>query len=442
MRRVEMFGRRRRAWIVGGAVIAAAAIALSVVSSRAPLTPEGAAPVTGSPAIATAPTATVAPSATASGSPSATPFAAEPADVTGVRVKALGTLRGNWVFAAKLIQGSLRGSLEVWALPLDGGSPRLAFSYAVPIGGVPEAIFDVAPYLRRQFSPDGRRVVVSVNGELVVIDLALAQSRRLGVSGYYPSWSKDGSRIAFVAPLPVGNFVPPDNAILVVPAGGGAPREVARIGQSRQAAEWSPDGSLLAVEKEDNGARRVAIFDAATGQLLRQIDRSPSAGVTLSFAHWRSTQPQLALTTAREDEWAIIVLDTAAASERILGKTARQPDTSPCRCPKDPVPHDPRWNPVTRQELLYSLDAGDGSISANTRILDVETGKEIVLPITAGDATWTWDGRQVVYLAREGSSRGTAVRLWDRDAGSERELLARGSNSELFTAIASLGYGP
>jgi len=73
-------------------------------------------------------------------------------------------------------------------------------------------------------------------------------------------------------------------------------------------------------------------------------------------------------------------------------------------------------------------------------VLDVSTGKEIVLPITAGDATWTSDGRQVVYLARGGSSRGKAIRVWDRDRGDERELLARGSDTELFSGIASLGY--
>jgi hypothetical protein len=162
--------------------------------------------------------------------------------------------------------------------------------------------------------------------------------------------------------------------------------------------------------------------------------------VTGSFAYWRSAQPQLALTTAREDEWTITVLDTPTASERVVLRMARQPDTSPCHCPQDPLPHDPRWNPVAAQELLYSLDLGDANVPASTRILDVSTGKEIVLPITAGDATWTWDGRQVVYLARGGSSRGTAIRVWDRDRGGERELLARGSDTELFTGIASLGY--
>jgi hypothetical protein len=105
------------------------------------------------------------------------------------------------------------------------------------------------------------------------------------------------------------------------------------------------------------------------------------------------------------------------------------------------VPHDPRWNPASSQELIYSLDLGDANAPASTRILDVSTGRETLLPISAGDATWTWDGRQVVYLARVGSSRGTAVRVWDRGSSGERDLLVRGSETELFTAIASLGYG-
>lgn len=425
--------------LVGGVALLYAARALVPQTAAVSSSPSPMPTATAVRATTTVSAPTPASSATAVSSPLSTSPASDPAD--GVRVNALGPLRGNWVFAAKLIPASTRGSLEVWAIPLDGGSPRLAFSYPVPTGGIPEAIIDNSPYLRRQFSPDGKSVVVAVYGELVVIDLALGQARRLGVSGHYPSWSKDGSRIAFLAQLPVVDVVPPHNAIRVVPSGGGAVREIAPIGQSRQGAEWSPDGALLALEVEDKGERRIAIFDAATGQLLRRIDRPPSAGVTHSFAHWRSVQPQLALTTAREDEWTITVLDTASASERVVLRTARQPDTSPCRCPQDPLPHDPRWNPVASQELLYSLDLGDASVPPSTRILDVSSGSEIVLPITASDATWTWDGRQVVYLARAGLSRGTAVRIWDRGAGGDRDLLVRGSDAEQFMAIASLGYG-
>lgn len=398
--------------------------------------------VTGLPPAATATATTVpvsTPPSNATAATPPTPSTSDPAD--SVRVNALGSLRGNWVFAAKLIQGSTQGSIEVWAIPLDSGSPRLAFSYPVSTGGIPEAIFDNAPYLRRQFSPDGMRVVVSVYGDLVVVDLASGQSRRLGVSGFYPSWSKDGSRIAFLAHLPVTDVVPPHNAILVVPSGGGVAREIARIGQARRTVEWSADGSLLALELEDAGARHVAIFDVVTGQLLRRIERSPSAGVTHSFAHWRAAQPQLALTAAREDEWTLSVLDTATGSERVVLRKERQPDTSPCRCPQDPLPHDPRWNPVAPQELLYSLDLGDANVPGSTRILDVSTGGEIVLPISARQATWTWSGRQVVYLARGGTWRGVAVRVWDRDRATERDLLSRASDAELFTGIASLDYG-
>src|SRR4029077_20209388 len=74
------------------------------------------------------------------------------------------------------------------------------FSHSeAPSGGIPEAVLDNAPYLRRQFSPDGREFVVSIGAQLVIIDLPAGQARPLGIAGYFPSWSKDGSQIAYLA---------------------------------------------------------------------------------------------------------------------------------------------------------------------------------------------------------------------------------------------------
>jgi len=365
-----------------------------------------------------------------------------PSVLSDMRTNALGPLLGHWVFVAKLVRGPMQGRLEMWAIPLDAGQPRLALSYPVPLGGIPEAIFDVEPYLRRQFSPDGMQLVVSLNGSIVVANLGSGAVRELGVSGFYPSWSPDGSRIAFLAPLPVTNFVPPDNAIYVVPASGGRARELAQIGQARQAPEWSPDGTLVALDQNRQDRRRIALIDVATGAVVREIDGVPSAGVTGSFAHWRAANPQLAITTARENEWEVVAVDPGTGAARIVLKTARQPDLSPCHCPQDPLPEDPRWNPTGSSELLYSLGGGDANnIAVSTHIVDVATGRDLTLPITAGDATWTWDGRQIVYLARGPRSRGVAVRIWNRDNGVDREVLGGSSDLDLFVAIASVAYG-
>src|SRR5687767_2484248 len=51
---------------------------------------------------------------------------------TGVRANALGTLTGNWLFVGKQVPGALYSRVvQIWAIPLDGGAPKLAFTYDV-----------------------------------------------------------------------------------------------------------------------------------------------------------------------------------------------------------------------------------------------------------------------------------------------------------------------
>jgi len=63
-----------------------------------------------------------------------------------------------------------------------------------------------------------------------------------------------------------------------------------------------------------------------------------------------------------------------------------------------------------------------------------------VLPLLAWEATWTWDGARIAYIAR-GPDRtyGNAVRLWRRDGGGDEELI-RAAGSDLFFSLASLSY--
>src|SRR5207237_10423549 len=127
-----------------------------------------------------------------------------------------------------------RVEVQIVAVPLGGGAAKTVVAFDAPIAtrgpnGFPsQGFFDSAPYLRRQFSPEGRRMVFSIGGELVVIDLVTGQPKPPGVRGNSPSWSRDGSLIAFVFEKPVadpGSCGAP-GPIGVVPATGGSPREL------------------------------------------------------------------------------------------------------------------------------------------------------------------------------------------------------------------------
>jgi hypothetical protein len=183
-------------------LVFAAACSSPTASAISSATPEVVAPI-------------ASPSPASFPSPTPTSRSAHPDE--GVRTHALGTLAGDWIFVGKQVPypDNIWAEVQIWAIPLDTGRPRIALAYDVSLGGIPEAIFDNTPRLRRQFSPDGTRVVVSLNGALVVVDLQTGARQPLGVSGYFPAWSKDGSRIAYVSYLPVAQVVPPEQAIFV-----------------------------------------------------------------------------------------------------------------------------------------------------------------------------------------------------------------------------------
>jgi dipeptidyl aminopeptidase/acylaminoacyl peptidase len=319
--------------------------------------------------------------------------------------------------------------VQVWAIPLDGGAARLALAYDVSLGGIPEAIRDNAPHLRRQFSPDGTQIVVSVNGGLVVVDLRTGRVRPLGVSGYFPAWSKDGSRIAFVSYLPVGQVVPPEQAIFVIAAGGGTEKEIAQVGYAGQTVEWSPDGSKVIAAAQDG----IALVDVATGRVLRRLSDLASY---VSFASWRAATPQIAIATGGCDQTSkIIGLDDATAGARTLLDTKE-------RCPNIGV-QDPRWNPASPDELLYvTTRANVGAMPHEYRahILNVRSLRDTTLPFDAYEATWTWQGDSVVYVKRAATGfYGDSVRVWRRDGSAERVLLAD-TESPSFFSVASLLY--
>jgi WD40 repeat protein len=349
-----------------------------------------------------------------------------------VRANALGKLTGNWIFVGKQVPypHNIWAEVQIWAIPLDAGAPRLAFSYDVSVGGVPEAIFDNTPRLRRQFSPDGMRVVVSVNGSLVVIDLTTGQVRPLGVvSGFFPAWSKDGSQIAFVSYLPVEQVVPPEQAIFVVAASGGAAREIARVGYLGQSVEWSPDGSMVVVGTKEG----TALVDVGSGRVMRRLSDLASH---VSFANWRAATPQIAIATGcdQTSTTKLVVLNDATATERTLLDTGE-------RCPAVVV-QDPRWNPASLDELMYvAARANVGSMPHEYRahVLNVRSGRDATLPLDAYEGTWTRQG-DVVYVRRAATGfYGDSVRVWQRDGSGERVLLADTANPNFF-GITSLRY--
>jgi hypothetical protein len=421
----------------GSRPIATGALILLLVVAAVACAPEIA-----TPSERPSPTLTPSQSAAPSDVASAVPTSSPPPSVQplAVQTKPLGQLRGQWIFVGKEIAkppGLMEREIQIWAVPLDGGSPVQAVSYPAHVPAV-STLADLTPYLRRQFSPDGTRLVLSVQGELVIVDLSSGQVRRLGTQGVLPAWSKDGSQIAYVN-WATQSFVNGDSRIWIVPVSGGPSRELpAPGGINVTPIEWSPDSAQLLVASTHG----IDVIDARSGGIVRHLNEQAWA-----FGHWRSATPQIALPTVTPPGAAVVsrlvALDSSLAPERVLLESKQTFDAGGIASPTIWF-SDPRWSPVAN-DILYveTHQSGGGPIAFKTHVYELTSDRDTVIPVDAHQATWTWDGRRIVYLTPSAAplnNYGSSLRIANRDGSGSRELLGGGDDKTFFFNVASLNY--
>ena len=176
------------------------------------------------------------------------------------------------------------GDLYVWNV--NGVRTRLTYDLSATSGS---------------FSPDGAAVAYSDRGVLFLISAKGGSPRSLARGASSPSWSPDGSRIAFFRSDDQGI------AIWVVQADGSGEHQVAFVGPCDgafasslcpRALQWTRDGSklgFLAAFRGSSSASQMAVYVVgADGSGLQAL---PPAGEFQSFA-WSPDGKRIALTTA------------------------------------------------------------------------------------------------------------------------------------------------
>ena len=90
------------------------------------------------------------------------------------------------------------------------------------------------------WSPDGSRLAYVHEGDIWTIDADGSDSRMLIANGESPSWSRDGGLIAFTREVPCGKPVCRER-VFVVGAGGGEARGVGPTFAGPRSIAWLPD---------------------------------------------------------------------------------------------------------------------------------------------------------------------------------------------------------
>src|SRR5262249_39750247 len=155
---------------------------------------------------------------------------------------------------------------------------------------VPKAVFRSGVVLQARFAPDGqilydaRWVDRGGRGEIFSVRPDSPESRPLGFSSMsFLAVSRNGELAVLVDPTRPGPR-PYAGTLARVPVAGGAPREILR---DVELADWSPDGSSLAIARSSNGSEQIELGGKVLYQTTGYIAamRFSPRGDRIAFLH-------------------------------------------------------------------------------------------------------------------------------------------------------------
>ncbi len=313
---------------------------------------------------------------------------------------------------------------------------------SAPAGARPLAMSDLRALVGLSspaISPDGKRAVVVVTRiawnddkyvrELDLIDLASHARRALtyGRDGLAdPSWSADGTRLAFLANAGSGEAAKPQ--VFVMPMDGGDARPVTRAPEGVDQFAWRPDGGALAyaaadAEPKRTGAERfrdafvvgntpittrrpprpehlfvVAADGAGKAKQLTFGPASVAGGEAQSTLSWSADGKTLAFTSAPDavlndaDRAQVELVDVAS------GKLARLTAHAGYE-------QDPRFSPDGKH-VAYTHSAGDNQVNLTEAFVTTPAGGE-GSPISRSydravhDVAWLPDSSAVYFTCAD-----------------------------------------
>jgi Tol biopolymer transport system component len=262
------------------------------------------------------------------------------------------------------------------------------------------------------WSPDGRRIALSRDGDLVVLTVDGRRGRRLThdeLIQFAPAWSPDGTHIAFLQRHPeVELGVGPQDDVAVVDVASGATRRLTSDTRTKTALSWSPDGTQLVYENVGRPqGRPVVVIDAVTGNIVQSAAVRP-------YPLWSPHGRRVAYVTVEAEHSSLVVTAADGSSPRVLFRGAR-----------DIGVFDLAWSPNGR--FLVFTCGGWSSSNSQVEVADVLSGSaHAVTQLRSHDSapTWSPESGRIAFARYEQARRRYAVAVVDR-SGRNLHILLR-----------------
>ena len=321
----------------------------------------------------------------------------------------------------------VRGLAVIYSIASDGSDMKV-IAGRVPKGGESPNVggMNLAP----QVSPDGAQVVYShlkeasfwnpdEYWEIRIVNLDGSDRKTLGreelndsdqPSHQNPSWSPDGSRIAFTSHAR-GEA---GNGLYTMSANGSDVRKViSSMNVGAEPPAWSPDGKQLAfvgkgVASPDSGFK--AYIVGIDGSGFRELGRTWTAPA------WSPDGRRVALVGRHDGEWYVCTMRPDGSDLRRLGNAVH-----PWRFSGEYL----SWSPDGAM-LLFSRDR---VVLLNADGSDIG-GEPFLLLSSSEDASWSPDGSRIAISERQVArplTQDAAFLFSVKPDGKDRKVLVRRS---------------
>lgn len=200
--------------------------------------------------------------------------------------------------------------------------------YSMNLDGTDQTRLNVTPDKFGWFgvpSPDGSKIAYSVGvanagtGELYVMNADGTDPTPItknGGANWEPSWSPDGSQIAFISNVHDG-----DN-VYVIDAQGGTPKALTHSGNAKWGTSWTPDGKQIAFTIQNDG---IYLVNVSGGDPVRLA----STGSADSGPAWSLDGKQIAFTRYENSDSSIYLMNSDGSDLRKLADSSANPQWLP-----------------------------------------------------------------------------------------------------------------